>query len=310
MTGTCPKCRAPFIVPVDPPDYEWKERASEAAATAASTSPTGAWTPWFTDLHLHLVAPDRLKLKPGSLQRDFQEVDVAVSPDGLLLVSLPAKKKPGGPFGGGAPGKNKPELRSAAQTHLKEGKPGAAVPAGDVRLFSPSEVSQMQVAQPAANPLQSMFAGVLVFGDKQLAVQLPMTDGQPPMFLSFGLTGFRAFAAALQEKLGIALPAVGVPTQDVYVDYKCHYTDVPIKALQNLEWYQADPAAGVTLAGWKCAACGLAISEDARKKENIGGKGGKAIAKAKCPKCSNKFGEQPLYTLPSQLAKQSLGEGA
>jgi hypothetical protein len=101
-----------------------------------------------------------------------------------------------------------------------------------------------------------------------------------------------------------------VPAEDVFVDYKCHYTDVPIHALQNLEWYQADPAAGVVLAGWKCAACGLAISEDARKKENIGGKGGKGIAKVKCPKCGNKFGEQPLHTLPSRLAKTTMAEGA
>lgn len=310
MSGTCPKCRAPFVVPIDPPDYEWKTRAQEAAAAEASTSPTGIWTPWLTDLHLHLVAPERLKLKPGSLQRDFQEVDVALSPEGLLLVSLWPKKKPGGPFGGGAVGKNKPELRTAAQAHLKDGKPANATPAGDVRVFSPQELAQMRVAQPAANPVESMFAGVPVFGEKQIAVQLPLSEGQPPMFLSFGLLGFRQFAAALQEKTGVSLVATGVPAQDVYVDYKCHYTDVPIKALQSLEWYQADPTSGVTLAGWKCAACGLAISEDARKKENIGGKNAKAIAKAKCPKCSNKFGEQPLYTLPSQLAKQSLGDGA
>jgi hypothetical protein len=310
MTGTCPKCRAPFVVPIDPPDYEWKTRAEETAAVEASTSPTGIWTPWMSDLHLHQVAPERLKLKPGSLVKEFMEVDVALSPEGLLMLSLPAKKKPGGPFGGGVAGKNKPELRTAAQNHLKEGKPASATPAGDVRLYSPQELAQMRVAQPAANPAESMFAGVPVFGDKQIAIQLPFTEGQSPQFLSFALTGFRNFAAALQEKVGVSLVATGVPTQDTYVDYKCHYTDVAIRALQNLDWYKADPASGVTLAGWKCAACGLAISEDARKKENIGGKNAKAIAKAKCPKCSNKFGEQPLYTLPSQLTHSAMGEGA
>lgn len=311
MTGTCPKCRAPFIVPVDPPDYGYRERAAEQAAVDASTSTTGIWVPWLTDLHLHQVAPEKLKLKAGSLQKDFIEVDVGFCPEGLLLVHY-GPKKAAGAFGasGGGTDKKKPEARTELQQHLKDNKPAAEAPANGARLYKPDELSQMLVAQPAANPALSMFAGISVFGEKQIAVQLPTSEGQPPQFLSFGLTGFRQFVEALKEKCGVSLSAAGVPATDVYTDYKCHYSDVPIRALQNLEWYKADPTAGVTLAGWKCAACGLAISEEARKKENIGGKGGKAIAKAKCPKCNNKFGEQPLYTLPSQLASVSMAEGA
>jgi hypothetical protein len=37
------------------------------------------------------------------------------------------------------------------------------------------------------------------------------------------------------------------------------------------------------------------ISEDGRSKTKLGGANGKAIAKAKCPKCSGKMGEEPLY---------------
>lgn len=310
MTGTCPKCRAPFVVPIDPPDYGYRERAAEQAAIEASASPTGGWTPWLVDLHLHQVAPEKLKLKAGSLQKEFFEVDAGFSPEGLLLVSL-APKKQAPAFGGGSgTDKKKPDARAAVHLHLKENKPAAEVPANAVRIYTPDELRQMQVAQPAANPLQSMFAGIAVFGEKQIAVQLPLSEGQPPQFLSFGLLAFREFVYALQNQCGVEFPISGAPMQDEFVEYKCHYTDVPIRALQNLEWYQADPTAGVTLAGWKCAACGLAISEEARKKENIGGKGGKAMAKAECPKCKNKFGEHPLYTLPSQLATATMAEGA
>ncbi|MFV0444754.1 MAG: zinc ribbon domain-containing protein [Planctomycetaceae bacterium] len=309
MTGSCPKCRAPFVVPVDPPDYGYRERAAEQAAVESSASPTGIWTPWLTDLHLHQVAPEKLKLKVGSLQKDFVEVDFGFSPEGLLLVSL-APKKQAPAFGGGAgTDKKKPEARAAVHLHLKESKPASEVPANAVRIYSLEDLQQMQVAQPAANPLQSMFAGVAVFGEKQVAVQLPLTDGQPPHFLSFGIIGFRQFAQALKEQCGVELAPNGVPMQEEYTEYKCHYSDVAIRAVKDLEWYQADPTANVTLAGWKCGACGLAISEEARKKENIGGKAGKSIAKAVCPKCKNKFGEQPLYTLPSQLATASMGDG-
>ena len=310
MTGTCPKCRAPFIVPTEPPDYGYRERAHEEAAAESSASPTGDWVPWLTDQKLHQVNPERLKLKPGSLQKDFMPIDIGFGADGMLLVNLAVKKSGGFFSGGGGSDKKKPdEARAAVHQHLKEGKTATEIPANDVRLYTKEELSQLAVAQPTANPVQSMFAGVPVFGEKQIAVQLPITEGHPPQFLSFGLIAFRTFATAVKEQFDIDLVAPGVPTEDEYFDHTCHYTDVKIRALQNLEWYEADPTAGVTLAGWKCAACGLAISEDARKKENIGGKAGKGIAKAKCPKCTNKFGEQPLYTLPSQLAQASMVEG-
>lgn len=305
MTGQCPKCRAPFIVPVDPPDYGYKERAAETETQAAAASPTGAWSPWFTDQRLHTVAPEKLKLKAGSLAKDFAPVDVGFGPEGLLLVGMPAKK--GGLFGG--KDKGAPDPRTAIQDHLKEGKPVLEVPGSNVRLISRDDLAQVRVAQPAANPAESMFAGIPVFGEHQIAVQLPLVSGQPPQFLSFGITGFRAFATAVRDASGgIEIQAPGVPKDESYTDYTCHYSDVPVRAINDVAWYQADPASGLVLAGWKCAACGLVVSEDARKKEGLGGKAGKGIAKAKCPKCSNKFGEQPLYTLPSQVTAPTLGD--
>ena len=37
------------------------------------------------------------------------------------------------------------------------------------------------------------------------------------------------------------------------------------------------------------------VSEESRKKEKLGGAAGKGIAKAKCPKCTQKFGEITLF---------------
>jgi hypothetical protein len=305
MTGQCPKCRAPFIVPTDPPDYGYRERAAAGAAPAEAGGAAAAWSTWMNDLHLHTVAPEKLKLKAGSLVKEFAPVDAVFLPDSLLILNFAPKK--GGLFGGGD--KKKGDPRPTAQQHLREGKPANETPASEVRLISRDELAQLRVAQPAANPTESMFAGIAVFGEKQIAVQLPLVSGQPPQFLSFGITGFRQFVKAVAQTTGgFELSATGVPADESYSDFKCHYSDVPVKALKDVEWYQADSAAGVVLAGWKCAACGLVVSEDARKKEGLGGKGGKGIAKAKCPKCSNKFGEVPLYTLPSQLTAPTMGE--
>ena len=96
------------------------------------------------------------------------------------------------------------------------------------------------------------------------------------------------------ERLG---EDVGVPLTDTYTELKCHYSEETLRALEHVEFYQADPKIKLKLIGRKCAACGLAVSEDARKKEKIGGANGKAIAKAKCPKCQQKFGNISLFGL-------------
>src|SRR5690606_9332506 len=64
-------------------------------------------------------------------------------------------------------------------------------------------------------------------------------------------------------------------------------------------YYEADPELETVLVGDRCEACGIAVSEEGRQKEKLGGKGGKGIAKAKCPKCEQKMGNVPLYTLKS-----------
>jgi hypothetical protein len=90
---------------------------------------------------------------------------------------------------------------------------------------------------------------------------------------------------------------IDVPLEDVFTEAKCHYSEQMLKFLENIEYYQADPEFKLKLVGRKCQACGLVVSEDSRKKEKIGGANGKAIAKAKCPKCQQKFGTISLFAL-------------
>ena len=143
-----------------------------------------------------------------------------------------------------------------------------------------------------------MFAGISVFGEGRIAVRLPKREGcTNPEFLSYTLSDFRRLSRILGEFYGVKDFGVdtGVPLKDVFSERFCHYTDAPLRILENIEFYKNDPGVKLKLIGYKCAGCGLVVSEEARAKENLGGKDGKKIAKTKCPKCQKLFGDLPQY---------------
>ncbi|WP_437206402.1 hypothetical protein [Planctomicrobium sp. SH664] len=307
MTGKCPRCGAPFIVPIDPPQYKKQEETAPTPeqAAAAAAAP-GAIQIWIPDLHLHIVNPANLKLKPDSLLKDFTEVDVGFSKEKLFVGAL--AKKAAGLF---AKGPKKDEVRAALLAYAQELKPLADAPVDQKYLYSNDQVGQIKVVQPAASRANSLFHGVLVFGEGRIAIQLPESDQVKDLaYLSMGLTQFWSFAKALENIYGVSgLGAdCGIPMEARYSLYKCHYLDVPIKALEDVEYYKADPSAQLEVAGYRCGSCKLAVSETGRKKENLGGKSPKGIAKAKCPKCSSKMGEHLLYSLKSDIAQPSMNE--
>ena len=309
MNGRCPRCKAPFTVPIDPPDYSAaKKKAADADKGQAGAATPGGFKYWLDDLHVHTVPPEKLKLKADSLTKDFTDADFGFGADGMLIVSL--MKKAGGLFGSGGGDKKKAETRAAMLQHLQEGKPRGELPVGEQQLVSPEQLRQMRVVQPAASRADSMFHGVPVFGVGRIAILLPVTDeNAPPRYVSLGIHQFRRLAQALAELYGIENFGVdcGVPIEDEFADAgKCHYLGVPVRGIKNIEFYRADPTCEVVVAGWKCAGCGLVISEDAREKEKLGGKGGKGLAKVKCPKCQQKFGEQPIHTLKQTASHPSL----
>jgi len=230
--------------------------------------------------------------------------------DGMLVAALPTPKK-GGLFGGGkSKGDEKPvDPKAALLEHFRGGKSVGDAPAGEKAEYPADQVAELRIVQPAASLTESLFAGIPVFGTGRIAVQLPLTEpGAPAKYLSFAVSKFREFA----EILG-SLYAIGefghnmdIPLTDTFNEHKCHYSDVKIRALEGLTYYETDPEIEVVLAGWLCIACGIAVSEDARLKEKLGGKAGKSIAKAKCPKCEAKFGNNPLYTLASTKQSASI----
>lgn len=305
MQGKCPKCRAPFIVPVDPPDYTAsKKAAAEQKPDGAAAAGPGGYQVWIDDLHVHTVNPEKLKLKADSLLKDFVEQDIAFGPEGMLVVSLTKKGK----FVGGV--KNKADARAAMLQHLKDGKPLAELPAGDQKAYKAEQLVEMRVVEPAASRALSLFHGIPIFGTGRIAVLLPIGDDGATQYVSMGVTQFRKFAQALADVYGLhGFGAdAGIPATEVYEEAgKCHYLGTPVRSLKNLEFYKADPTVEVVLSGWKCAACSLIISEDARQKEKLGGKEGKGLAKVKCPKCTQKFGENPMYALKQEASQTSMG---
>jgi hypothetical protein len=308
MQGKCPRCRAPFIVPVDPPDYSVSKKAGDGAGAAAPTGPAdaaGAFSSWLKDLHLHSFSPDKLKLKADSLLKEFVEYDVAFSSDQMLLVNI--AKKGGGMFGSGD--KKKPEAREAMLQHLRDGKPLAELPGSDRQVFTVDQISQLRVVQPVVNRAESLFAGIPVFGSGRIAVLLPFSDDPNafPQYLSFSLSEFRAFSAVLQSRFGIERLGAsnGVPLEDAFDEFPCHSTKAPIRVLRSFEYYKNDPSFKLATVGYKCGSCSLTLSEAGRAKDNLGGKDGKGMAKAKCPKCQQKFGDNPLISLAESIATET-----
>ena len=308
QTGRCPRCRQPYHVPASNWDEDkaaQEEKAQKAAAIVAAVQAqgdankpieisAGEYTRWMLDSHFHSLDLAKLKLKPGSLLKDFQEGDVGFAPDGMLIVLL-AKK--GGLFGGD---KKKLSTRDAVLDHLSKGKAREELPAGGHHFFPAADMNQLRIVQPIVSTEQSMFAGVPVFGDGQIAVRLPKKDEKAnPQFLSFTLSQFRRFSKILDEFYGIkAFGAESdVPLQDVFTERHCHFSDEVLLILENLDYYKDDPGYKLKVIGYKCAGCGLVVSEESRVKEKIGDKDAKKIAKAKCPKCTKPFGNLPLYSI-------------
>lgn len=290
-SGKCPRCGSVYVVPLK------KKEQAKAESEAAAPVVESKWKGWMDDVHLHSVVPQKLRIKADSLLNEFTEVDVAFSDEGVLQVTLVTSA---GMFGANL--KKKPVLRTAVQEHLKTVGKVEGLPAPAHRLIPIDALSHMAVAQPCPPDVESLFGNIPVFGANRIAVRVSraLEDGSTPYY-SFTLSQFRQFAKFLEEVCGV--PGLGasteVPLTDQYNTLKCHYTENPVRELQSLPYYEKDKSFKLKITGWRCGGCGLVVSEDGRKKEKIGGLNGKGIAKAKCPKCKQKFGNNPLYELES-----------
>jgi len=302
QTGRCPRCRSFFHVP----QLDWKMKKELEKQAEQDSQKESRYSTWQVGAKLHQVDPTKLKLKPGSLQKEFQEVDLGYTSDSLLILTH--GKQNAGLFAGEKNKKKIDELRADVQEYLRLEKELLDLPVAGYREYSNEDMEKVQIVQPAAYIHESIFAGVPVFGEGLIAVRMPVTDQDKDvkdvLFVSFSLSEFRTFAAQAKELFGIdnlGQPEE-IPLEDTTSKHKCHYSDRVIESIGTTEFHHADPNIQLEITGRKCQACGLFVSEESRKKEKLGGAAGKGIAKAKCPnsKCAQKFGNTTLYGLKKE----------
>ncbi len=222
-----------------------------------------------------------------------------------------------GKKGKDAPPTTPPTVEAAAsETKPPEPKvedPFEFLPALEFDAVPAELVRQISVVQPVMYEHESMFAGVPVFGMGRIAVLIPTANPEATKrCLSLTLTEFRRLQTILEEQFGVTdlIDGLDIPLNDNLQPVTCHYTEQAFGRLDQSQYYLADPAFQLTVVGRQCQNCGLIVSEDARKKEKIGGANGKGIAKAKCPKCGEKFGEITLYSIANQKPDEASDEAS
>ena len=289
MSGKCPRCQSEFVVPKKPVPKK-VENADDSKAEPVVSS---RYKKWLAEIRLHTVDPQKLRIKADSLLNECQAIDLGFSADDLLVATLIAGK-----FGANL--KKTPPIRQAMIEHfLKQGTVETLTIAAK-KTYTKELLAQFTVAQPAPIGTESLFGDIPVFGVNRIAVRIPkMSDDPHPRYLSFCLSEFRAFVEGMQSVCGIENfgTNVKVPLSDEYATFKCHVSQAPVLELAGVNYYEKDPGFKLEVSGWRCAACGIVISEAARAETKLGGANGKGIAKAKCPKCTLKFGSLTLYQL-------------
>lgn len=288
MQGKCPECRAPFIVPVDPPDFS-KKKEKTGAEEEIIAKPESAW---LLDLHLHAVNPEKLKLKADSLLKDFAQADFGVANDQLIVTVFNKKER--------AKIGKEDDPREAVKQQLAAGKSAAKLDVSEKYVYSKEELANLKVVQPSASRADSIFHGIDVFGGGRIALQLPAVDGKAEiLYVSMGITQYWELKKLIEEKLGVSGLGenAGIPPEASVSTHRCQITDLPVKSLDHIEFYKVDSSVELETVGYECGKCHIAISEQGRQKENLGGKAGKGIAKAKCPKCGSKMGDHLLYNI-------------
>ena len=308
-TLRCRQCKNPFIVP----EIKKKEKSpQEASGATAPQIKIG----WIENLQLHVITPTDVVLKPGSMEKSFEHVDGVFHESGLYLVkyAAAAKKSMFGKTADGPPPVE--QQRAQVREHIQKTGAIADLPFGELHTVNAEQTSKIRLIQPVAEAHESMFAGVPVFGDGRIAVYLPLElEENRQAFISMPLSVHRRFSEQVSELFGLAIPAEdnGVPATEETDTLFCFLSEVKIEAVKNLAYYENDPGFDIELSGYVCEACGAAITESSRKNKKLGGAAGKGLAKAKCPKCSNKFGSQKAYqvtrkTESTEEVEEDIGE--
>ena len=300
----CKQCREAVQVP--------EIRRKSAEKKEEKTVPKLDIT-WINDVWFHALTPTSVVLKPGSLTAQHSEADIALTDAGVHIVAFTSgepKKKSILSFGSSDKKLDRTTHRKQVRDQVEATGELKGLTNCDVRTIAREQVSELKLVQPVVKVHESMFAGVPVFGEGRIAVYLPIAqEAGQQAYCSFTLSAWRNFSNRLKELFDVQLPSSenGVPEAERSETLSCFVNQSRVESVKNLIYYQQDPAFELEVTGYRCKACGAAVSEEGRKKNKLGGANGKGIAKAKCPKCSGKMGEEPLYKL-KKVAEKPAGE--
>lgn len=290
----CRQCKQPVSIPEIRRKAEKKEEKSAAPRLNVT---------WINDVWFHMVSPTSLVLKPGSLIDKHTEADIAFTESGLHIVAFGGaekKKKSLLSFGSSDKKADRSAHRQQIRNQVTASGGFANLQDADVKTVGSEQIGEIRLVQPIAKAHESMFAGVPVFGEGRIAIFVPIaSEDGPQAFFSFPLSSWRLVAERMKTLFGLEIPTVdnGVPATEKTDTLSCFVNQSKVESIRSLVYYQKDPAFQLELTGYRCKSCGTVISEAGRSKNKLGGANGKAIAKAKCPKCSAKMGEEPLYKI-------------
>ena len=268
---------------------------------------------WIENVRFFRIAPTSIVLKPGSVADKFVEADVAVTDSQIVVIAFTGADKKKRGLLGKSPKIDRAEQRKQIRDQVTAAGDFSALTDVEVHSITAEKVPEIRLVQPILKAHESMFAGVPVFGDGRIAIFLPITsDGGLQAYCSQSLTTFRALGEALKTNFKLELPATenGVPDVDRADNLICFINQSRVESVRSLSYYQQDPAFELELSGYRCKSCAAVISEEGRKKNKLGGANGKGIAKAKCPKCSAKMGEELLYRMKKSPGADAAGQGS
>ena len=303
-TVRCRQCKQAVQVPQLRRKTEKKDEKPATAKISVA---------WVEDVRFIRLVPTSLVLKPGSLADKFIEADLAITDSQIVVIELTGADKKKRGLLAKAPKIDRAEQRKVIRDQVAATGDFKSLPDVEVHPIAAERVAEIRLVQPVLKAHESMFAGVPVFGDGRIALFLPITlDEGQQAFVSTSLTAYRAFSESLKKNFKLDLPATenGVPAADKPENLSCFINQSRVEAVRSLIYYQQDSAFELELSGYRCQACSVVISEEGRLKNKLGGANGKGIAKAKCPKCGGKMGEEPLYRIKKSPAAVASGENA
>ena len=289
----CRKCKQPVIVPQIRRNAEKKKTENTDALARMDVT-------WIEGVRFIRLAPTSIVLKPGSVADKFIEADLAIMVSQIVIIAFSGGSKKKSGLLGKAPKVDRAEQRKQLREQISKTGNFNGLADVEVHKVSADQVAEIRLVQPILKASDSMFAGVPVFGDGRLAVFLPISlENGEQAYCSQTLSAFRTLSDLLKKKFNLELPAVenGVPTAEKIDNLSCFINQSRVESLRDVNYYEQDPAFELELSGFRCKACTAVISEEGRLKNKLGGANGKAIAKAKCPKCSGKMGEERLYRI-------------